>query len=216
SHCACAPRGAHEKTPHRGGGRRRIRGAVPGPGAPPAGPAAAAAWAGGPAARRARRGARHPPRARAVCVPPPRPGAAPQRPRPARPRGRAGGGAAPGGAAGGGRRSGARRPRAGRGGPPPPPAPPLPPLQDRAPPMSAELAARVVTQELGLPPERAFARWDPVPIAAASIGQVHRAIARDGLAVAVKVQYPGIAETMAADLDNVSLLRKLLRLTAPS
>src|SRR5262252_7047460 len=82
--------------------------------------------------------------------------------------------------------------------------------------MSAELAAGVVTEELGLPPERAFARWDPVPIAAASIGQVHRAITRDGLAVAVKVQYPGIAETMAADLDNVSLLRRLLRVTAPS
>src|SRR5262252_4388768 len=82
--------------------------------------------------------------------------------------------------------------------------------------MSAELAAGVVTEELGLPPERAFARWDPQPIAAASIGQVHRAITHDGTAVAVKVQYPGIAETMAADLDNVSLLRRLLRITAPS
>ena len=89
-------------------------------------------------------------------------------------------------------------------------------LQDSVPPMSADLAARVVMQELGLPPERAFARWDPVPIAAASIGQVHRAITHDGRAVAVKVQYPGIAETMAADLDNVSLLRRLLRITAPS
>ncbi|HEV8277324.1 MAG TPA: AarF/ABC1/UbiB kinase family protein [Streptosporangiaceae bacterium] len=89
-------------------------------------------------------------------------------------------------------------------------------LQDSVPPMSADLAARVVMQELGLPPERAFARWDPVPIAAASIGQVHRAITHDGRAVAVKVQYPGIAETMAADLDNVSLLRRLLRVTAPS
>jgi len=89
-------------------------------------------------------------------------------------------------------------------------------LQDSVPPMSAELAAQVVTQELGLPPERLFARWDPEPIAAASIGQVHRAITRDGRAVAVKVQYPGIAETMAADLDNVSLLRRMLRVTAPS
>jgi predicted unusual protein kinase regulating ubiquinone biosynthesis (AarF/ABC1/UbiB family) len=89
-------------------------------------------------------------------------------------------------------------------------------LQDSVPPMSAELAAQVVTEELGLPPERAFARWDPKPIAAASIGQVHRAITHDGRAVAVKVQYPGIAETMAADLDNVSLLRRMLRVTAPS
>ena len=74
----------------------------------------------------------------------------------------------------------------------------------------------MVTEELGLPPERAFARWDPVPIAAASIGQVHRAITHDGRAVAVKVQYPGIAESMAADLDNVALLRRMLKITAPS
>jgi predicted unusual protein kinase regulating ubiquinone biosynthesis (AarF/ABC1/UbiB family) len=88
-------------------------------------------------------------------------------------------------------------------------------LQDSVPPMSPELAARVVTEELGLPPGQAFAQWDPDPIAAASIGQVHRAITRDGRAVAVKVQYPGIAETMAADLDNVALLRRMLRITAP-
>ncbi len=89
-------------------------------------------------------------------------------------------------------------------------------LQDSVPPMSPELAAGVVTEELGLPPDQAFARWDPEPIAAASIGQVHRAMAHDGRAVAVKVQYPGIAESMAADLDNVSLLRRMLKVTAPS
>jgi predicted unusual protein kinase regulating ubiquinone biosynthesis (AarF/ABC1/UbiB family) len=89
-------------------------------------------------------------------------------------------------------------------------------LQDSVPPMSPELAARVVEEELGMPPERAFASWDPEPIAAASIGQVHRAITLDGRAVAVKVQYPGIAETIAADLGNVSLLRRMLRITAPA
>jgi predicted unusual protein kinase regulating ubiquinone biosynthesis (AarF/ABC1/UbiB family) len=89
-------------------------------------------------------------------------------------------------------------------------------LQDSVPPMSAELAAGVVEEELGVPPERAFARWDPQPIAAASIGQVHRAVTLDGRAVAVKVQYPGIAETMAADLRNVALLRRMLRITAPA
>jgi len=89
-------------------------------------------------------------------------------------------------------------------------------LQDSVPPMSPQLAAGVIKAELGQPPELVFARWDPEPIAAASIGQVHRAITRDGLAVAVKVQYPGIAEMMAADLDNVSLLRRMLRVTAPS
>jgi predicted unusual protein kinase regulating ubiquinone biosynthesis (AarF/ABC1/UbiB family) len=89
-------------------------------------------------------------------------------------------------------------------------------LQDSVPPMSPQLAAQVVEEELGRPPELAFARWDPEPIAAASIGQVHRAITLDGRAVAVKVQYPGIAETIAADLGNVALLRRMLRITAPS
>jgi len=89
-------------------------------------------------------------------------------------------------------------------------------LQDSVPPMSAELAAGVIEAELKMPPERAFARWDPEPIAAASIGQVHRAITLDGRAVAVKVQYPGIAEAIAADLRNVALLRRMLRITAPS
>ncbi len=88
-------------------------------------------------------------------------------------------------------------------------------LQDSVPPMSAELAAGVITGELGMPPEQVFAEWDPEPIAAASIGQVHRAITRDGRAVAVKVQYPGIAETIAADLGNVALLRRMLRIIAP-
>jgi predicted unusual protein kinase regulating ubiquinone biosynthesis (AarF/ABC1/UbiB family) len=89
-------------------------------------------------------------------------------------------------------------------------------LQDSVPPMSPELAAGVIEEELGGPPELVFARWDPVPIAAASIGQVHRAMTRDGRAVAVKVQYPGIAETIAADLGNVALLRRLLKITAPN
>ncbi len=88
-------------------------------------------------------------------------------------------------------------------------------LQDSVPPMSPELAAQVITEELGQPPERAFATWDPEPIAAASIGQVHRAITLDGRAVAVKVQYPGIAETIEADLGNVALLRRMLKITAP-
>jgi predicted unusual protein kinase regulating ubiquinone biosynthesis (AarF/ABC1/UbiB family) len=89
-------------------------------------------------------------------------------------------------------------------------------LQDSVPPMSAELAAGVITEELGRPPEEIFAEWDPEPIAAASIGQVHRAITQDGRAVAVKVQYPGIAETIAADLNNAGLLRRMLRIVAPA
>ena len=88
-------------------------------------------------------------------------------------------------------------------------------LQDSVPPMNPRLAAAVVEEELGAPPEQAFARWDPRPIAAASIGQVHRAVTLDGRAVAVKVQYPGIAETIA-DLRNVALLRRMLRIAAPA
>ena len=79
-------------------------------------------------------------------------------------------------------------------------------LQQDAPPMSAALAAGVIEEELGGPPEKLFAEWDPVPIAAASIGQVHRAMTHDGVAVAVKVQYPGVDEAIKADLDNSDML----------
>jgi predicted unusual protein kinase regulating ubiquinone biosynthesis (AarF/ABC1/UbiB family) len=88
-------------------------------------------------------------------------------------------------------------------------------LQHDAPPMSAELAASVVAGELGDSPEKVFARWDPLPFAAASIGQVHRAITRDGRAVAVKVQYPGIARTIESDLQNVTLLRRIAAVAFP-
>jgi predicted unusual protein kinase regulating ubiquinone biosynthesis (AarF/ABC1/UbiB family) len=79
-------------------------------------------------------------------------------------------------------------------------------LQSDAPPMSAALAAGVVAEDLGGAPEQVFAEWDPTPIAAASIGQVHRAMTHDGRAVAVKVQYPGVGEAIRADLDNAGLL----------
>jgi predicted unusual protein kinase regulating ubiquinone biosynthesis (AarF/ABC1/UbiB family) len=79
-------------------------------------------------------------------------------------------------------------------------------LQQDAPPMSSALAAGVVERELGAPPEKVFAEWDPVPIAAASIGQVHRALTHDGRAVAVKVQYPGVDDAIRSDLDNAGLL----------
>lgn len=75
-------------------------------------------------------------------------------------------------------------------------------LQHDAPPMAPELAARQVIDELGAHPDRLFLEWDPVPIASASIGQVHRAITAGGRAVAVKVQYPGVADAVAADLGN--------------
>jgi len=64
----------------------------------------------------------------------------------------------------------------------------------------------MVTEELGAPPDVVFAEWDPLPIASASIGQVHRAMTHDGEAVAVKVQYPGVADAVAADLDNAGAI----------
>ena len=88
-------------------------------------------------------------------------------------------------------------------------------LQQDAPPMAPELAAAVVAEELGGPPEEVFAEWDPQPIAAASIGQVHRALTHDGAAVAVKVQYPGVADAIASDLDNTALLVRLIATMFP-
>jgi predicted unusual protein kinase regulating ubiquinone biosynthesis (AarF/ABC1/UbiB family) len=88
-------------------------------------------------------------------------------------------------------------------------------LQQNAPPMTGELAASVIESELGRPPHEVFAEWDPRPIAAASIGQVHRAITRDGRAVAVKVQYPGIARSITSDLRNVGLLRRVVGAAFP-
>ena len=89
-------------------------------------------------------------------------------------------------------------------------------LQAAAPPMTAELAASVVAEELGREPEKVFAEWDPVPLAAASIGQVHRAVTHDGRAVVVKVQYPGIDEAIRSDLDNSTMLINLIRMAFPS
>jgi predicted unusual protein kinase regulating ubiquinone biosynthesis (AarF/ABC1/UbiB family) len=82
-------------------------------------------------------------------------------------------------------------------------------LQSDAKPMAPELAAKMVTDELGQPPERIFLDWQATPIAAASVGQVHRAVTRDGREVAVKVQYPGIAESIDTDLDNTEALYRL-------
>jgi predicted unusual protein kinase regulating ubiquinone biosynthesis (AarF/ABC1/UbiB family) len=82
-------------------------------------------------------------------------------------------------------------------------------LQSDATPMAPALAAKMVTDELGQPPERIFLDWRVVPIAAASVGQVHRAVTRDGRDVAVKVQYPGVAEAIDSDLDNAEAFYRL-------
>jgi len=72
--------------------------------------------------------------------------------------------------------------------------------------MSAELAAQVIREEFGKHPDDLFETWDPTPIASASIGQVHRALTREGQAVAVKVQYPGVAEAVGSDLNNAGFI----------
>jgi predicted unusual protein kinase regulating ubiquinone biosynthesis (AarF/ABC1/UbiB family) len=82
-------------------------------------------------------------------------------------------------------------------------------LQADAAPMAPTLAAKMVTDELGQPPDRIFLDWQVVPIAAASVGQVHRAVTHDGRDVAVKVQYPGVADSIEADLDNAEAFYRL-------
>ena len=63
-----------------------------------------------------------------------------------------------------------------------------------APPMDPALARRVIIDELGTAPEKVFLDWSPDPIAAASVGQVHRVVLRDGRDAAVKIQYPGVGD----------------------
>jgi predicted unusual protein kinase regulating ubiquinone biosynthesis (AarF/ABC1/UbiB family) len=87
-------------------------------------------------------------------------------------------------------------------------------LQNQAPAMSYDTVARVVRQELGAPPEALFREFDRQPLAAASLGQVHRAVLEDGRAVAVKVQYPGVGDSLKGDLDNLGLVVKTVSKTA--
>lgn len=74
-------------------------------------------------------------------------------------------------------------------------------LQDDVEPFSFAEVERIVNAELGLRMSKAFAEFESTPIAAASLGQVHRARLRDGRQVAVKVQRPGIRQVIADDLD---------------
>lgn len=85
-------------------------------------------------------------------------------------------------------------------------------LRNDAPPMAPELAREVLERELGHSTETAFARFDWEPLAAASIGQVHAARLHDDRAVAVKIQYPGVAAAIRADLKNTDLLATFLGL----
>ena len=87
-------------------------------------------------------------------------------------------------------------------------------LQSSAPPMTYETIRDAVTRDLGAPPEELFLEFSRTAVAAASLGQVHRARLRDGTDVAVKVQYPGAVDSVQGDLKNLkfgaSLVKRLL------
>jgi ubiquinone biosynthesis protein len=86
---------------------------------------------------------------------------------------------------------------------------PLEALQDRLPARPYEQVRRRIVEELGRPPEELFSRFDPVPIATASIGQAHRAALPDGTEVVVKVQHYGIEAVARVDLD---IIQRLVRI----
>lgn len=83
-------------------------------------------------------------------------------------------------------------------------------LQDNIEPFTFEEVERIVSGELGVRISKAFADFDPTPMAAASLGQVHRAEMRDGRSVVVKVQRPNIRELIVDDLDALSEIAEFL------
>ena len=82
-------------------------------------------------------------------------------------------------------------------------------LWSHAPAMAGGAIAGVIEADLGKSPQALFATWEQTPLAAASLGQVHAATLADGTAVVVKVQYPGIADSLRADLDDAGFVRRL-------
>ena len=89
-------------------------------------------------------------------------------------------------------------------------------LQEAAPPMPVSVLHGVLDEELGRDWRDRFRSFDDRPAAAASIGQVHRAVLRDGTPVAVKVQYPGAADALCADVRQLERLAPLARFGAPA
>ncbi|MFZ5746006.1 MAG: ABC1 kinase family protein [Pseudomonadota bacterium] len=89
-------------------------------------------------------------------------------------------------------------------------------LRDSAHYMPPSQLNQVLIGEWGKDWRKRFARFEATPIAAASIGQVHRATLPDGRVVAIKVQYPGVAASIDADVDNVATLLRLSTLLPPT
>jgi predicted unusual protein kinase regulating ubiquinone biosynthesis (AarF/ABC1/UbiB family) len=88
-------------------------------------------------------------------------------------------------------------------------------LRNNVEPMGFPNIRKVIEHDLGGKVKEFFSDFDEDAFAAASIGQVHRATTHDGELVAVKVQYPGIAEAVDADLRNLNLIFPLVRRLAP-
>lgn len=88
-------------------------------------------------------------------------------------------------------------------------------LQHSAPAMDFATVKGAVEKAFERPLEELFAEFSEEPIGAASIGQVHRARTRDGQDVAVKVQYPGIADTIRSDMKNLGSLLVMMRAAMP-
>src|SRR3954449_11880089 len=88
-------------------------------------------------------------------------------------------------------------------------------LRDAAPKVRFDDMKKVIEEELEEPLDEVFSEFDTDPIAAASIGQVYRGTLRDGRDVAVKVQYPGVAGAVRADMQNLGLILRLLKRVAP-
>jgi predicted unusual protein kinase regulating ubiquinone biosynthesis (AarF/ABC1/UbiB family) len=88
-------------------------------------------------------------------------------------------------------------------------------LRDAAPKVSFKDMKKVIESEYGERIEDVFESFDPVPIAAASIGQVYKAHLEGGRAVAVKVQYPGVNTAVRSDMQNLAVIMRLMRRVAP-
>ncbi len=88
-------------------------------------------------------------------------------------------------------------------------------LQEAAPPLPAATVHRVLTEQLGDDWRENFLEFDDRPSAAASIGQVHRAVWHDGRPVAVKIQYPGAGKALISDFNQLARLGKLFGAMLP-
>jgi len=88
-------------------------------------------------------------------------------------------------------------------------------LRDAAPTVAFKQMRRVIEEDLGERIPDVFATFEEEPIAAASIGQVYRATLMDGREVAVKVQYPGVASAVRADMQNLGMIMRLLKRMTP-